>query len=164
MASACWIALSATRSNPDPGRAMRIDFYQLSRDPVELAVAQIARATLRAGHRLLVVADDSDLLTLISEALWSGEGTFLANGLAGSGHDERQPVLLSTVPDCANGAKYLALADGKWREAEGAERVFLFFDDRTVGEARTLWRDLGQREGAERHFWKQEGGRWTETA
>jgi len=141
---------------------MRIDFYQLSRDPVAQAVVQIARATLRAGQRLVIVADDQVLLDAIGEALWAQDGTFLANGKAGSGHDERQPILLSDRPECTNGAKFLAFADGRWREAEGAERVFLFFDDRTVADARSLWRELGQREGAERHFWKQEGGKWIE--
>jgi DNA polymerase III subunit chi len=143
---------------------MRIDFYQLSRDPVAQAVVQIARATLRAGQRLLIVAEDNALLDEIGEALWSQDGTFLANGKAGSGHDERQPILLSNRAECANGARYLALADGRWREAEGVERAFLFFDEQTVAEARALWRELGQREGAERHFWKQEGGRWVEAA
>ena len=141
---------------------MRIDFYQLSRDPVAQAVVQIARATLRAGERLLIVADDAALLDEIGVALWENEGSFLANGRAGSGHDERQPILLSDRAQCVNGARYLALADGRWREAEGAERIFLFFDDRTVDAARSLWRELGQREGAERHFWKQDGGRWIE--
>ena len=126
------------------------------------AVVQIARATLRAGERLLIVADDAALLDEIGVALWEYEGSFLANGRAGSGHDERQPILLSDRAQCVNGARYLALADGRWREAEGAERIFLFFDDRTVDAARSLWRELGQREGAERHFWKQDGGRWIE--
>ena len=126
------------------------------------AVVQIARATLRAGERLLIVADDAALLDEIGVALWENEGSFLANGRAGSGHDERQPILLSDRAQCVNGARYLALADGRWREAEGAERIFLFFDDRTVDAARSLWRELGQREGAERHFWKQDGGRWIE--
>ena len=147
---------------------MRVDFYQLSRDPVEQAVAQIARATLRSGNRLLIVADDEALRTAISDALWAMDDSFLANGQAGTGHDDRQPILLSGAVDPANGARFLALADGLWREPEGMadaiERVFLFFDDRTIADARQLWRDIGQREGVERHFWKQEGARWVEAA
>ena len=42
------------------------------------------------------------------------------------------------------------------------ERVFLFFDNRTIDAARGTWRMLGEREDIERHFWKQEGGRWVE--
>ena len=141
---------------------MRVDFYQLSRDPVETAVAQIARATLKAGKRLLVVADDADRLDRIGEALWAVGGDFLANGRAGGPHDARQPILLAEAVEPANGATLLALADGKWREPDGFERVFLFFDGETLDAARGLWRDLGSREDTERHFWKQDGGKWAE--
>ncbi len=141
---------------------MRVDFYQLSRDPVETAVAQIARATLKAGKRLLVVADDADRLDRIGEALWAVGGDFLANGRAGGPHDARQPILLAEAVEPANGATFLALADGKWREPDGFERVFLFFDGETLDAARGLWRDLGSREDTERHFWKQDGGKWAE--
>ncbi len=141
---------------------MRVDFYQLSRDPAETAVAQIARNTLKAGKRLLVVADGADRLDRIGEALWAKGGDFLANGRAGGLHDARQPILLSESTEPANGATFLALADGKWRESEGFERVFLFFDGETLDAARALWRDLGSREATERHFWKQDGGKWAE--
>lgn len=140
---------------------MRIDFYQLGRDPVHDAVAQIAQKVFEAGQRLLVVADDPSLLDRISEALWARPNAFLANELSGSGHDYRQPILLSTEVDAENSATCLALADGRWRETEGFERIFLFFDDSTLQAARSLWRELGAREGAERHFWKQDGGRWS---
>jgi TRAP-type mannitol/chloroaromatic compound transport system permease large subunit len=37
-----------------------------------------------------------------------------------------------------------------------------FFDNRTIDAARGTWRMLGERDGIERHFWKQDGGRWVE--
>lgn len=141
---------------------MRIDFYQLGRDPVQDAVAQIAQRVLGSGKRLLVVAEEQGLLSRIGDALWTRPDCFLANGSAGAGNEDRQPILLSAHVDPTNGATCLALADGQWRESDGFERVFLFFDDTTIAAARSLWRDLGQREGAERHFWKQDGGRWIE--
>ena len=143
---------------------MRIDFYQLGKDPVQDAVTQIAHRVLGAGKRLLVVADDPVLHLKISEALWAHGKSFLANGPAGDGHEHRQPILLSDNLDPANGATYLALADGVWREPEGFERVFLFFDETTLQAARLLWRELGGREGVDRHFWKQDGSRWIEAA
>mgnify|MGYP001363776006 CR=1 FL=1 len=141
---------------------MRVDFYRLSRDPAGAVAALIARNTLRLGKRLLVVAEGTERLAALSEALWSRGDAFLANGLAGQEHDARQPVLLSEQTAPANGATFMALADGVWREAEGFERVFLIFDDVTVAAARDTWRQLGQREGVERHFWKQDGSRWIE--
>ena len=35
---------------------MKVDFYQLGRDPAEKVIAGIARNTLKAGERLLVVS------------------------------------------------------------------------------------------------------------
>lgn len=143
---------------------MRVDFYQLSRDPVEAALPLIARAALAAGERLLVVSADDGQLDRIGAGLWTRlPETFLAHGRAGDAHDARQPVLLGDVPEPANGARYLALADGLWRdEADGFERVFLLFDAATIDGARGTWRMLGTRDDIERRFWKQEGGKWVE--
>ncbi|MEW9856742.1 DNA polymerase III subunit chi [Novosphingobium sp. M1R2S20] len=141
----------------------RVDFYQLSRDPVELALPLLARATLKAGERMLVVSSDEAQLGRVGQGLWALPDTFLANGRAGQPHEDRQPILLSDRLEPANGARFLALADGVWRESEQPfVRTFLMFDDSTVAAARDVWRMLRAREGTERHFWKQEGGRWIE--
>ena len=146
---------------------MRVDFYQLSRDPAELVLPALAQGTLKAGERLLVVSEDAGQLERISEALWTRvPESFLAHGMAGGEHDARQPILLSHEPVPANGARYLALADGVWREmAEGFDspvRVFLLFPPERIDDARGCWRMLGKREGVERKYWRQEGGKWLE--
>ncbi|AZI37373.1 DNA polymerase III subunit chi [Caenibius tardaugens NBRC 16725] len=143
---------------------MRVDFYQLSRDPVELVVPLIARATRAAGERLLVVSDDDAALERIDTALWERlPEAFLAHGRAGQPHAARQPVLLSETPEAGNGAGFIALADGKWRdEAAAFARVFLLFGDGELDGARACWRMLGGMDGVERKFWKQDGGKWRE--
>jgi len=143
---------------------MRVDFYQLSRDPAEDAMPLIARAALGEGERLLVISGDAGQRGRISDSLWSRlPESFLAHGSAGEGHEERQPILLSAEAQPANGARYMAIADGVWREGEPPfERTFYFFDEVTLQPARDCWRMLGTREGLERRFWKQEGGKWVE--
>ena len=143
---------------------MRVDFYQLTRDPVEAVLPLIARNTLAAGQRLLVVSADPAQLTRIGEGLWTRiPDSFLAHGLAGGEHDTRQPVLLSAEVAATNGARFVAFADGQWREAgDSFERAFLLFNHSTIEAARNLWRALSTREGMERHFWRQEGGKWKE--
>ncbi len=141
---------------------MRVDFYQLTNDPAEQVLPFIARNTLAAGERLLVVSEDSPQLKRASDALWTRlPETFLANGLATDAHADRQPILLSTVPEPINGAKYLALTDGVWREGE-FERVFLLFPPARIDDARGCWRMLGLRESVERRYWRQDGGKWKE--
>jgi DNA polymerase-3 subunit chi len=146
------------------GTTVRVDFYQLSTTPAEAALPLIARASLAAGERLLVVSEDAAQLGRIGDMLWSRlPETFLAHGKAGEAHAERQPILLSDRAEPANGARFVALADGVWREGDPAfARAFLLFGDDRVAAARDCWRLLGAREGTERRFWKQQGGKWVE--
>jgi DNA polymerase-3 subunit chi len=143
---------------------MRVDFYQLSRDPAEAVLPQIARNTLKAGERLLVVSADAGQLDRISGGLWGRiADSFLAHGFADGEHDARQPILLSEEMRPANGARFLAIADGVWRDGEPSfERTFYIFGDETLQGARECWVMLGKRDGVERRFWKQQGGKWVE--
>lgn len=141
---------------------MQVDFYQLSRDPVDQVLPAIAGRILAMGARLLVVAQDADGLDRLSQALWAGPpDSFLAHGRAGEGGEGHQPILLSTTCDAANGARHVALADGLWRdEALDFDRVFYFFDAVTIDGARRTWRALTGREGVEPRFWRQDGRKW----
>ena len=143
---------------------MRVDFYQLSRDPAEAVVPLLAAHTLKAGERLLVISGDEAQRGAVSQALWSHvPEDFLAHGEAGGAHDARQPVLLTDQPDAANGARFVALADGVWRDGlDTFERVFLLFGAAEIDDARSCWRMLGERDGVERKFWVQDGAKWRE--
>jgi len=143
---------------------MRVDFYLLSQGTADAGLARIARSVKGAGERLLVVSDDAEQVVALDKALWEHfPEEFLAHGRAGAGHDARQPLLLSASCEPTNGARHVAFADGTWRdEAFAFERAFLVFDNRTLDAARGTWRMLGERDDIERHFWKQEGGRWVE--
>ena len=142
---------------------MRIDFYQLTRDPAELVLPLIARATMGAGARLLVVSADESQLARIGEALWTRlPESFLAHGRAGGPHDARQPILLADEPHPANGATYIACADGRFREMAGMERAFLLFPPEQVDDARATWKELRGREGADLRYWRQGERGWEE--
>jgi len=141
---------------------MQVDFYQLSRDPAEAVIPAIARKILGEGQRLLVVSQQRDQLDRISQELWSaGPDSYLANDHADAAMPQAQPILLADACAPANGARYVALTDGHWREeALVFERTFYFFDDMTIDEARTAWRALSKAEGVTPRFWKQDGGKW----
>ena len=141
----------------------RVDFYQLSRDPVDVTVAKLASKALQAGERLLVVAENAEARERLGERLWSAGG-FLANGPADAPHAARQPILLSDQCDAPNEARIVMLADGKWREeALGFARVILLFDETATEAARDLWRSLDPRGDIDNRIHKQtpEGG-WRE--
>lgn len=146
---------------------MRVDFYQLSKDPVERVLPSLAQRTLDSGKRLLVVAEETELRQRISEALWGhGKTSFLAHGDASEPKAEHQPILLSPEPEPLNQAAFVALADGRWRDAvaDRFERVFLLFDSEATPAARETWRALADRPEATCHYWRQEGGKWIEGA
>jgi DNA polymerase-3 subunit chi len=145
----------------------RVDFYRLTRDPVERVLPAIATRILGAGDRLLVVAASALQRQAIDEALWTLQpASFLPHGAAGSPDEEIEPILIAGTldPAPANSARHIALADGEWREeALAFDRTFLLFDNSRIDDARATWRVLAAREDVDNRFWKQdENGRWSE--
>lgn len=144
---------------------MKVDFWQLSRDPVEKVVALIASRVMESGERLLVVSSSADQRQIISRELWkAGPESFLANGEAGAAGAENQPILLSDAAEAPNLASHVIYADGEYREVTGFARTFLLFDDNTVEAARSTWRGLDGTDGLERAFFRQDGGKWVKVA
>jgi len=143
---------------------VQVDFYHLTRDPAEKLVPVLAQKTLDSGQKMLLVSASAGQLEKISTALWdAGPTSFLAHDLAGNGQDEVQPILLSM--DCAapNGARYIVLTDGEWRdEALAFDRVFFLFTAEQIDNARAAWRLLSGKEDVTPRYWKQDGGRWVQ--
>jgi len=143
---------------------MQVDFYQLSRDPVEQIVPVIAQRLLDDGERLLVVDSREGALERLSRALWGWKpDSFLGHGTADDTAAAMQPVLLSSEGHAANSARHIALTDGLWRDsALEFERAFYFFDDETIDGARSCWKMLKSKEDVTSHFWRQEGRKWVQ--
>ena len=142
---------------------MQVDFYHLGRDPLPQVLFRIASRVVSAGGRLLVVAGDEAQAEALDRALWEGPADgFLPHGRDGAD----QPILIATAGEASNGARHIALTDGRWRdEALGFDRAFHFFDDASIEAARVAWRGLKGREGVEPRYWKQdEDGRWAQMA
>ena len=138
---------------------MIVNFYHLSQAPLEKVLPTICEKLLGSRERMLVVAEEEQLARL-DEQLWTyARDSFLPHG---STAPKAQPVLLATEPVAVNGARAIALADGRWREeALGFERIYFFFDSGGLGDARTLWRTLSARPEIEPRYWKQdERGKW----
>ncbi|MCG6120628.1 MAG: DNA polymerase III subunit chi [Blastomonas sp.] len=143
---------------------MQVDFYHLTRDPAERVLPVLATRTLALGERMLIVSADRDHRAMLSEALWTHTPeSFLAHGDLDGANPQVQPLLLADRVEPANGARFIALADGVWRdEALAFARSFLLFSDATIADARKAWVTLGTHDGLARLYWKQEGGKWVE--
>ena len=146
---------------------MQVDFYHLTDMPIERVLPAIAEKVLASGHRLLVVVADAEQRTGLDRLLWSyTPESFLPHAQLGNDDDTVQPILLAPDVNAANGARYIALADGEWRDdALDFDRVFHFFDEERIRDARTAWKGLAGRDDMVRHYWKQnDAGRWEQVA
>ena len=146
---------------------MQVDFYHLTKLPLERALPQIAEKVLATGGRLIIVAGEEGQRVRLDQLLWSyAPESFLPHGQAGGEDDARQPVLIVASPEAANGARNIALVDGVWREeALAFDRAFHFFDEERIADARAAWRGLADRDGIDRNYWKQnDAGRWEKAA
>ncbi|WP_417593723.1 DNA polymerase III subunit chi [Parasphingorhabdus sp.] len=143
---------------------MRVDFYHLTRDPAEKLVSMLASKSLEVGKRVLLVTQSEAQCVAFGNALWSDDpASFLAHDFAGSERQADQPILISDQCDAANGASYILLSDGQWRdEALAFERAFFLFTADHIDQARQAWRALAAREDVTPRYWKQDGGRWVE--
>jgi DNA polymerase-3 subunit chi len=138
-----------------------VNLYHLTAAPLERVLPNVCASLIGAGEKVLIVGDDG-LLERLDEQLW----TYAADSFLPHGRErpESQPVLLSTEPEAANGARNIALADGLWREeALGFDKAYYFFDAGSLDGARDVWRALKGRDGVEARYWKQdEQGKWVQ--
>lgn len=140
---------------------MKLDFWQVAHDPIEKVAALIAKRTLVQGARLLVVSENADQRAAISRQLWqAGPESFLANGAADAPGAAAQPIVLSADIAAPNGASHVILADGKFRETTGFDRVFLLFAPDDAPAARAAWSAQDGRDDVVRSYYAQENGRW----
>ncbi len=141
-------------------------FYHLTRAPLEATLPMLLQKSLAAGWRVAVRGTDDDRMRWLDERLWlAGEESFLPHGLAGSGFDADQPILLTTKETADNAAACLMAVDGAEvtvKDCEDMERVCILFDGNNpeaVQHAREQWKTLtGQ--GVTAQYWSEESGRW----
>lgn len=145
---------------------MQVDFYQLAGTHAEQVIASIAEKVLGSDGRLIIVAEEQSYLAKLDRMLWDqGPTSFLPHGIAGGADDARQPILLTTSPDAPNLARNILIADGVWREAALTyDRSFFLFDSARLQDARLAWKLLAGREGVERRYWANDGGKWVKKA
>lgn len=145
---------------------MSVLFYHLTRQPLEATLPMLLGKSLERGWRVAVRGASPERMRWLDERLWLiGEESFLPHGLAGSGFDGDQPVLLTTEPDLPNAPECLMLVDGAEfapDDAQGLERVCILFDGNdpnAVAHARGQWKTTTDAK-LKAQYWSEESGRW----
>lgn len=145
-------------------------FYHLTRAPLEVTLPLLLQKSLAAGWRVAVRGTDPERMRWLDERLWlQPEEGFLPHGLAGTGFDADQPVLLTTQGDLPNGAVCLMAVDGAEvaaGECAALERVCILFDghdEAATAHARGQWKALTAA-GVPAQYWSEDSGRWQKQA
>ncbi len=145
---------------------MKVDFYHLTRSPLDRVLPSIAARLHGAGERLLLLSDDAGQRRHLDALLWTyAPDSFLPHAEAGAGDDALQAVLIASDPTPANAARNVAIVDGRWRDAAlSFDRAFHFFGEAHIAAARAAWKALSDRDGIERRYWRQGDGGWEQAA
>ncbi|HSM96303.1 MAG TPA: DNA polymerase III subunit chi [Rhizomicrobium sp.] len=139
-------------------------FYHLERRSLDDVLPGLIERTLERGWRALVKADSADRASSLDNLLWTyDDQTFLPHAQVGDGDAKRQPVLITTEDENANGANVLFLVGGAeppaWNgvEVNALTRVVLMFDGRdadSLSRARAAWKDA-KAAGHDATYWKE---------
>lgn len=145
-------------------------FYHLTRRGLAHVLPPLLDRALGQGWRVAVRGTDPETLRQLDGQLWlAGEESFLPHGLAGSGFDAEQPVLLCTTPEALNGATCVMAVDGAEIETDEVatlDRACILFDgnnETALNAARGQWKRLTSA-GIGAQYWSEESGRWEKKA
>ena len=151
-----------------------IFFYHLQMQPLEGALPMLVEKCLEKGWNAFIQTGSEERANALDTHLWTWrEDSFLAHGMAGAAHAERQPVLIGAggMP-AANGAHVRFFVDGARPEdapvlLEGLERAILMFDgqsEEALASARQSWKQM-KAAGHPVTYWQQTSrGGWEKKA
>ncbi|WP_091738654.1 DNA polymerase III subunit chi [Phenylobacterium immobile] len=143
-------------------------FYHLERTGLDQALPELLEKTLGRGWRAVVRARQPERVAALDSWLWTyRDESFLPHGPDDEPGASRQPILLTTGFENANGAQALFLIDGAEAGAvEGYERCLVLFDggdEAQLAVARAQWSAL-KREGLNLSYWRQMARGWEKQA
>jgi DNA polymerase-3 subunit chi len=145
---------------------VQINFYHLTRTPLEKALPKLLEKVLDKGERAVVLTP-FERLKALDDGLWTYRPDgFLPHGIEkGEGSAADHPIWLTTTLDNPNNSTYLLVTGGlALPSLEGFTHCLYIFDSNIpseLKEARESWK-IAKTSGAP-HYWKQtEKGAWEE--
>jgi DNA polymerase-3 subunit chi len=143
-------------------------FYHLERTALEQALPELLEKTLQRGWKAVVRTRESGRVDHLDGWLWTyREDSFLPHAPAEEPGAARQPILLTTGFENANGADALFLVDGADPgELTGYARCVVLFDgadEAQLAVARAQWSAVKAR-GFGVSYWKQQARGWEKQA
>jgi DNA polymerase-3 subunit chi len=148
--------------------ATEVWFYHLERTGLEQALPELLEKTLQRGWKALVRVREAERLQHLDGWLWSyRDESFLPHAPDDEPGAARQPILLTTGFENANGADALFLVDGaEPGELSGYARCVVLFDGADQAQlavARAQWSAV-KATGVAVSYWKQQARGWEKQA
>ena len=141
----------------------QVGFYHLTRTTPEAALPDLLGRTIAAGQRAVVQCGSEARVAALDKALWAVERPdWLPHGTARTGHAALQPIWITGIDECPNGARFLFLLDGTEATLAAWDRVFDLFDGtdpEAVAAARRRW-TAAKAEGHDLTYWRQTDRGW----
>jgi DNA polymerase-3 subunit chi len=143
-------------------------FYHLERTGLEQALPELLEKTLQRGWKAVVRTREPDRLQHLDGWLWTyRDDSFLPHAPDDEAGAGRQPILLTTGFDNANGADALFLVDGaEPGDLTGYARCVVLFDggdEAQLAVARAQWSAV-KATGVSVSYWKQQARGWEKQA
>ena len=139
-------------------------FYHIERGSLESALGPLLEKCLERGWRVLITGQD-ETLSRLDEKLWTWrDDSFLPHG-AGKTDPSAQPILLSSEPKPANGAKVAMLLNGAEVDAKKFDRCIVVFegaDEAARSAARSQYKQASDAGLTARYFQQDDRGAWNE--
>ena len=145
-----------------------IRFYHLQRQRLEDVLPSLLEKARERGHRIAVQAGSTERVKSLDSLLWTYRTDgFLPHGSAAVGIADEQPIWLTAVEECPNGADVLILVDGA--EADISRyalccELFDGLDDNAVAAARGRWSRYKDAGHAITYWQQGERGGWEKRA
>ncbi|MFT6332730.1 MAG: DNA polymerase IIIc chi subunit [Lentimonas sp.] len=138
-----------------------INFYQID-DIIYKSIAPILTKILQDDKKAFIFCQNEKQLEEIDNGLWNFSKTkFIPHCTKNDKLNlEEQPILISNDQENLNRANYLIkLNEASEEFLVGFEKIFYFFGDGNLGEARKLWKSYKDK-SYELNFYKKEGASW----
>jgi DNA polymerase-3 subunit chi len=148
--------------------ATEVWFYHLERTGLEQALPELLEKTLQRGWKALVRLREAERLRELDGWLWTyRDDSFLPHAPDDEPGAARQPILLTTGFENANGAEALFLLDGADPgELAGYARCVVLFDggdEAQLAVARAQW-SAAKASGVPVSYWRQQARGWEKQA
>ncbi len=140
---------------------MEINFYQID-DILHKSMAPLLQKILEDKKKVLIYSKNAELLKQIDDGLWSFSKTkFLPHATKFEKSDPiKNPIFLTDSEENENQAEFLIMLDQTSDDfAKNFTKIFHFFDNNNLAEAKKLWSYYKQK-SANLNFYKKDQGKW----